>query len=241
VVCYFRDITAHVQARTALEAADRQKDEFLAMLAHELRNPLAPIRNAMELLTRMIPGESRIQSAIGMTKRQVAQLSRLVDDLLDVSRITQRRIELKRCTLELSGIITHAVETVEPLLREKQLDISITTSSCRPLHVNGDPARLTQCVVNVLTNAAKYTDSGGSIWVRTGDRNSVAVIEIADDGAGISPDLLPRIFDLFVRRPYARPFARRIGNRIIGGEAARGNARWRCGGPKRGFGAGLDF
>ena len=199
VVCYFRDITAHVQARTALETADRQKDEFLAMLAHELRNPLAPIRNAMELLTRMIPGESRIQSALGMTKRQVAQLSRLVDDLLDVSRITQRRIELKRCTVELPSIIAHAVETVEPLLKEKQIAISITTSSCHPLHVNGDPARLTQCVVNVLTNAAKYTDTGGTIRIQTSARNSVAVIEIADNGAGITPDLLPRIFDLFVQ------------------------------------------
>jgi PAS domain S-box-containing protein len=199
VVCYFRDITAHVQARTALEAADRQKDEFLAMLAHELRNPLAPIRNAMELLTRMIPAESRIQSALGMTKRQVAQLSRLVDDLLDVSRITQRRIELKRCAIDLPSIIAHAVETVEPLLKEKQLDMSITTSSYQPLHVNADPARLTQCVVNVLTNAAKYTDSGGSIRVRTSARNSTAVIEIADNGAGIAPELLPRVFDLFVQ------------------------------------------
>jgi PAS domain S-box-containing protein len=199
VVCYFRDISAHVQVRTALETADRQKDEFLAMLAHELRNPLAPIRNAMELLTRMIPADSRIQSALGMTKRQVAQLSRLVDDLLDVSRITQRRIELKRCAIDLPSIIAHAVETVEPLLKEKQLDISITTSSYHPLHVNGDAARLTQCVVNVLTNAAKYTDSGGRIRVQTSARNSAAVIEIADNGAGIAPELLPRIFDLFVQ------------------------------------------
>ena len=199
VVCYFRDISAHIQARTALEAADRQKDEFLAMLAHELRNPLAPIRNAMELLTRMIPTESRIQSALAMTKRQVAQLSRLVDDLLDVSRITQRRIELKCCIVDLPSIIAHAVETVEPLLKEKRLDISITTLSYQPLHVNGDPARLTQCVVNVLTNAAKYSDSGGLIRVQTSARNAAAVIEIADNGAGIAPDLLPRIFDLFVQ------------------------------------------
>ena len=199
VVCYFRDISAHIQARTTLETADRQKDEFLAMLAHELRNPLAAIRNAMELLTRMIPTESRIQSALGMTKRQVAQLCRLVDDLLDVSRITQRRIELKRRTIDLPSIIAHAVETVEPLLKEKQIEISITTSSNQPLHVNGDPARLTQCVVNVLTNAAKYTDFGGLIRVQTSAINSAAVIEIADNGAGIAPDLLPRIFDLFVQ------------------------------------------
>jgi PAS domain S-box-containing protein len=199
IVCYFRDISAHVQARTALETADRQKDEFLAMLAHELRNPLAPIRNAMELLTRMAPAESRIQSAIGMTKRQVAQLSRLVDDLLDVSRITQRRIELKRRTLELPDIIAQAVETVEPLLKEKQIDISITASGRHALHVNGDPARLTQCLVNVLSNAAKYTDAGGMIRLQTSARDAIAIIEIADNGAGITPELLPRIFDLFVQ------------------------------------------
>jgi PAS domain S-box-containing protein len=199
VVCYFRDISAHIHARTALEAADRQKDEFLAMLAHELRNPLAPIRNAVELISRMVPAESRIQSALGMTKRQVAQLTRLVDDLLDVSRITQRRIELKRRVVELPGIIAHAVETVETLLREKQLQISITTSSYQTLHVHADPARLMQCIVNVLTNAAKYTDSGGTIRVQTGVLDATAIIEISDTGVGIAPDLLPRVFDLFVQ------------------------------------------
>jgi PAS domain S-box-containing protein len=199
VVCYFRDISAHIHARTALEVADRQKDEFLAMLAHELRNPLAPIRNAVELVSRMVPAESRVQSALGMTKRQVAQLTRLVDDLLDVSRITQRRIELKRRVVELPSIIAHAVETVETLLREKQLQISITTSSYQTLHVHADPARLMQCIVNVLTNAAKYTDAGGAIRVQTGVLNATAVIEISDTGVGIAPDLLPRVFDLFVQ------------------------------------------
>jgi PAS domain S-box-containing protein len=199
VVCYFRDISAHIHARTALEIADRQKDEFLAMLAHELRNPLAPIRNTVELISRMVPAESRIQSALGMTKRQVAQLTRLVDDLLDVSRITQRRIELKRRVVELPGIIAHAVETVESLLREKRLQISIATSSYQTLHVHADPARLMQCIVNVLTNAAKYTDSGGAIRVQTGVLNATAIIEISDTGVGIAPDLLPRVFDLFVQ------------------------------------------
>jgi PAS domain S-box-containing protein len=199
VVCYFRDISAHIHARTALEVADRQKDEFLAMLAHELRNPLAPIRNAVELISRMVPAESRIQSALGMTKRQVAQLTRLVDDLLDVSRITQRRIELKRRVVELPSMIAHAVETVETLLREKQLTISITTSSYQTLYVHADPARLMQCIVNVLTNAAKYTDSGGAIRVQTGVLNATAIIEISDTGVGIAPDLLPRVFDLFVQ------------------------------------------
>jgi PAS domain S-box-containing protein len=199
VVCYFRDISEHSRARAALETADRQKDEFLAMLAHELRNPLAPIRNAVELLSRIVPEDSRIQSALGMTKRQVIQLTRLVDDLLDVSRITQRRIELKRRDVELPNIIAHAVETVEPLLKEKQLRMAISTSGWKPLHVNADPARLMQCVVNVLTNAAKYTDFGGSVRVHTSTQGSTAIIEISDTGAGIAPELLPRVFDLFVQ------------------------------------------
>jgi len=182
-----------------LEVADRQKDEFLAMLAHELRNPLAPIRNAVELISRLSPAESPLQAALGMTKRQIAQLTRLVDDLLDVSRITQRRIELKRRALELSHIIAHAVETVEPQLREKNLRISTTTSAYGPLYVHADPARLMQCVVNVLTNAAKFTDPGGDIRIETGVQNSTAIVEISDTGVGIAPDLLPRVFDLFVQ------------------------------------------
>jgi len=205
VVCYFRDISTQVLARREimranreLEAADRQKNEFLAMLAHELRNPLAPVRNSAELLARTMPTDPRTENAINMIKRQVTQLTRLVDDLLDVSRITQGRIELKRQSLEIGGIIAQAVETVEPLLRERQHQVSIT-SSYEALHVNGDAARLVQCIVNVLTNAAKYTDAGGRIRVETRVEDATAVIEITDSGVGISSDLLPRIFNLFVQ------------------------------------------
>jgi signal transduction histidine kinase/DNA-binding response OmpR family regulator len=217
-VCYFRNVSAHVQARLALETADRQKNEFLAMLAHELRNPLAPIRNAGEILSRTLPPESPTQGAIAMVKRQVTQLTRLVDDLLDVSRITQGRVELKRVPIDLATVITQAVETVEPLFRERQHEVSIV-SSYRVLHVNGDLTRLVQSVVNILTNATKYTDIGGKIELQTRAEGDQALIEISDNGAGISPELLPRVFELFVQGD--RTLDRSLGGLGIGLSVAR--------------------
>jgi signal transduction histidine kinase len=198
VVCYFRDISAHVLARKALQAADRQKDEFLAMLAHELRNPLAPLRNASELLTSAGRDEARTQFSVHVIKRQVTQLTRLVDDLLDVSRITQGRIELTLEPLDLAAVISQALEAVEPVLRDKRHRVSVQASE-RPLDVNGDSARLVQCISNVLANAAKYTDPDGEIAVRWYAQGSMAVIDITDNGMGIPAELLPRIFDLFVQ------------------------------------------
>ena len=198
VVCYFRDISHQVEARRVLELADRQKDEFLAMLAHELRNPLAPIGNASEFLSRVLPGHQRAQSAIEMIKRQTAQLTRMVDDLLDVSRITRGRIHLRQHPVDLASVISQALETIEPQLRAKRQKISVTMS-CEPLFVSGDTVRLVQCVVNLLNNAAKYTDPAGEIRLQTRAGDSTAVIEIADTGVGIPPELLPRVFDLFVQ------------------------------------------
>ena len=198
VVCYFRDISLHVRARNALQDADRQKDEFLAMLAHELRNPLAPIQNASALLAAIALAEPRAQFSVAVIKRQVTQLTRLVDDLLDVSRITQGRIELKREPLELGSIIAQAIEVVDSLIREQRHKVSIA-AGYQPLYVLGDNARLVQCVGNVLTNAAKYTDPDGEIKIRSYSSGNTAVLQIADNGVGISPDLLPRIFDLFVQ------------------------------------------
>jgi PAS domain S-box-containing protein len=198
VVCYFRDISRQVEARRVLELADQQKDEFLAMLAHELRNPLAPIGNASEFLSRVLREHTRAQSAIAMIKRQTAQLTRMVDDLLDVSRITRGRIQLRQRPIDLAGVISEALETVEPQFRLKRHKVSITTSY-EPLFVNGDTARLVQCVVNLLNNAAKYTDAEGEIHIQTRAGDSTAVIEITDTGVGIPPELLPRVFDLFVQ------------------------------------------
>ncbi len=194
-----REAEHALRLRTAqLQDADRQKDEFLAMLAHELRNPLAPIQNASALLAAIAQHEPRVQFGVGVIKRQVTQLTRLVDDLLDVSRITQGRIELKREPLELGSIIAQAIEVVDSLIREQRHKVSIA-AGYQPLYVLGDNARLVQCVGNVLTNAAKYTDPDGEIKIRSYSSGTTAVLEITDNGVGISPDLLPRIFDLFVQ------------------------------------------
>jgi PAS domain S-box-containing protein len=197
VVCYFRDISQHVEARIQLETADRQKDEFLAMLAHELRNPLAPIRNAGEVLSRLDLSEPRAEQAVGVVQRQITTLTRLVDDLLDVSRITRGRVELQMKPVQLSEVVSQAVEMVEPLVKEKRQRLSTTTY--RALRVLGDSARLVQCVANVLTNAVKYTDDGGAIQLEVREDDGDALVSVADNGIGIPEELQARVFDLFVQ------------------------------------------
>jgi signal transduction histidine kinase/ActR/RegA family two-component response regulator len=185
-------------AENALRLSDRRKDEFLAMLAHELRNPLAPIRTASELLPRIVPpGDSRVRSALAIVTRQVTQLSRLVDDLLDVSRITLGRIEMQRATVDVSDIVNQALESVESLVKEKNHRVRRVLA--RPIFVDGDRARLVQCVSNILLNAVKYTDPAGDIDVELRQQNGFAVVSIRDNGVGISPELLPRVFELFVQ------------------------------------------
>jgi signal transduction histidine kinase len=194
-----KDAEAEIaRAEEKLRAEVRLKDEFLAMLAHELRNPLAPITNASEVLLHTVKNDGRGRVAIEMIRRQALHLTRMVDDLLDVSRITQGRIQLKRVPLNIAHVIAQAIETVEPLLHDKRLHLS-TTISGYELYVEGDLPRLVQCVVNVLGNAIKYTDAGGAIRVQTRAEGELAVIEVTDNGAGIAPELLPRIFDLFVQ------------------------------------------
>ena len=185
-------------AEDALRNADRRKDEFLAMLAHELRNPLAPIRIASELLGRLMPADPKTKGILDIIKRQGIQLTRLVDDLLDVSRITQGRIQLQREVFELGPIVAQAMESVESLLRNKGHKVTVT-SCLEPLFVDGDGARLVQCVANLVTNAAKYTDPSGEIRVELRSKSSGAVIVVSDNGVGISTELLPRIFELFVQ------------------------------------------
>ncbi|HTX04318.1 MAG TPA: PAS domain S-box protein, partial [Steroidobacteraceae bacterium] len=193
-----RDIAAQKRAERALREADRRKDEFLALLGHELRNPLSPISTASELLSRTLAHDASAQLSVSMIKRQAAHLTRLVDDLLDIGRITQGRVHLKRGSLDLASVIAQAIETLEPLFREKQHQVSIL-SSYQPLYVQGDFARLVQCVVNILTNAAKYTEQEGQIRIVTRAEGPYALIEVSDTGAGIAPDLLPLVFDLFVQ------------------------------------------
>lgn len=191
-------IEALREAEEALHCAARRKDEFLAMLAHELRNPLAPILSASELLERTLQTDAHSHSILQIVKRQAKHLTRLVDDLLDVARITQGRIQLQRKPVELSRIISEALEGVGPLLAQKRHEV-ILIPQPEPLHVNGDGARLVQSLTNILTNAAKYTDAGGQIRVEARRELAAAVIVITDNGVGISQELLPRVFDLFVQ------------------------------------------
>jgi signal transduction histidine kinase len=184
------------QAEERLLTADRRKDDFLAMLAHELRGPLAPIRNASELLARTPDRGTRSVSEI--LKRQSRHLSRMVDDLLDVSRITRGLVELQLRPTNLAEVIGIAIESVEPLIHEKRHTMHVDLGTA-PLHVNGDSARLVQCVANIVTNAAKYTDPGGTIQVKLRERDREAVISVRDDGVGMPASLLPHIFDLFVQ------------------------------------------
>jgi PAS domain S-box-containing protein len=193
------DVTESRQLQVALEQADRRKDEFLAMLAHELRNPLTPIANAAEALLQIVaPERSQERLLIGMVRRQAGQLARLIDDLLDVARITQGRIELRMQQVVVRNCIDSAVEMVEPLVRARHQHL-LLGQPLEPLYVRGDRERLGQCVSNLLVNAVKYTNPGGEIRVRHYSRAEHAVIEIADTGVGISPDLLPHIFELFVQ------------------------------------------
>jgi CheY-like chemotaxis protein len=186
-----------VRARVQLETADKQKDEFLAMLAHELRNPLAPIRNAGEILSRLSLADDRAELAVAIVQRQISALTRLVDDLLDVSRITQGRIELQLQPVNVADVVAQAVEIVEPLVQQRRHRLS--TLMHRAVRVHGDLARLVQCVANVLTNAAKYTDRGGTIRLEVSDDAGQVVIAVTDNGIGIPAELQATIFDLFVQ------------------------------------------
>ncbi|MDI1449289.1 PAS domain S-box protein [Polyangium sp. 6x1] len=191
------DITDQKRAEEALREADRRKDEFLAMLAHELRNPLAPIKTSVEIQKRLALGEPRLSRSRDVIERQVGHLGRLLDDLLDVSRISRGRIALQKETHELCEIVGQAVESTRPLIDARKHDLVLAPCP-EPLHVKVDAARLTQVVANLLNNAAKYTDDGGSIHlgIERGPRNEV-LIRIKDNGRGIDPKDLPHVFDTF--------------------------------------------
>jgi signal transduction histidine kinase/ActR/RegA family two-component response regulator len=182
----------------ALKEADRHKDEFLAMLAHELRNPLAPIRNAVEIMRRSALSDPQLVWSRDVIERQVKHLSRLVDDLLDVSRITRGNINLSRERLPIGTIVSRAIETIQPLLTEQRHELVLDMGE-EPLEVEGDLTRLTQVLGNLLNNAAKYTDPGGriSLCLRRVERD--VEITVRDTGIGIPPELLPRLFNLFTQ------------------------------------------
>jgi PAS domain S-box-containing protein len=192
-----RDITERKQMEESLRESDRRKDEFIAMLAHELRNPVAPIRNAGELLSRLATDERQVALA-GLLKRQTEQLSRLLDDLLEVARVTQGRIELRREIVAIQACVQIAVEAVEPMIKERHQRLSVTRQGLS-IFVHADKARLTQCIANLLTNATRFTPANGDIRVNSRVEDGHAIIEVSDTGVGIAPDLLPQLFDLFVQ------------------------------------------
>jgi signal transduction histidine kinase/DNA-binding response OmpR family regulator len=181
-----------------LQEASRRKDEFLAMLSHELRNPLAPIRTAMEVIRRVAPPDPTLALAREAVDRQVSHLVRLVEELLDVSRISEGRIALKKEQVELAKVIGHSLDTVRPLIeaRNQRLVLSLPA---RPVWLFGDFVRLAQVVSNLVNNSAKYTPEGGRIEVTAEARDGEAQIVVRDDGEGIDAQLLPRVFELFVQ------------------------------------------
>jgi two-component system CheB/CheR fusion protein len=194
-----QDITERKRAEEELRLADRRKDEFLAMLSHELRNPLAPILNAVEILTHAAPTDQDVMAKYRtVIARQVQHMKRLLDDLLDVSRVSQGKIQLQKQRVELGALLLQAVEVSRPLIAERRQKLSLALEG-KCLAVDADPTRIVQVFANLLNNAAKYTDQGGHITLSVSVENEEAVISVRDDGTGMSPELLARAFDLFVQ------------------------------------------
>jgi PAS domain S-box-containing protein len=193
-----RKLQAQARVAEALQELDRRKDEFLAMLAHELRNPLAPIALAAEVIRMCEPADESIVSAQEIITRQTAQLTRLVDDLLDISRITLGKINLNLAVVDLRRIIAQAVEATQPLLTAHNHALSIDVPD-GPLPIRGDAARLTQIISNLLNNAAKYTHDGGAIALGARIVDGCAIVTVADNGLGIPAPMLERVFDLYTQ------------------------------------------
>ena len=203
--CNIRDVTerSRLESKTkeqagALADLHHRKDEFLAMLSHELRTPLAAITNAVALLDRPKSEDHVREQARGIIERKVSHLKHLVDDLLEVSRITTGRVQLRHDRIVIRGIIDRAVETVRPLMQRRGHELTITLPD-EPVWLNADAARLEQVVVNLLTNAAKYSDERGHVWLTVEHVGGTMELRVRDLGVGIAPDLLPHIFDLFTQ------------------------------------------
>ncbi|MCS6851501.1 MAG: PAS domain-containing protein [Gemmataceae bacterium] len=185
---------AEQQAREALE----QRDRFLAILSHELRNPLGAISNAAELLSRPEAGPAAHAEAVSVLQRQTMQMSRLLDDLLDIARITQNKIQLRRAVVPVASLVEEAVRVVHPMFQAAQVALEVRPAP-EPLWVNGDAVRLQQLLVNLLMNAVKYTPPGGRVTLEQDRAGNEAVIHVRDTGVGLRPDMLERVFDLFVQ------------------------------------------
>ncbi|HEU4516496.1 MAG TPA: ATP-binding protein, partial [Steroidobacteraceae bacterium] len=200
------DIHEETEQARALVEADRRKDEFLATLAHELRNPLAPIRNSLNILKLTGKAEGALATVYQILDRQVSHMVRLVDDLMEVSRITRGHVSLRTESTDVQAIVQAAIETSRPLIDEAEhrLELSLPPE---PLRLDADPMRLAQAVTNLLNNAARYTDKGGRIQVSALRQGDEAVVSVRDNGRGISADMLPRVFDLFTQAAPNRHYA----------------------------------
>lgn len=193
-----RDITDRKRMEEALRDADRRKNEFLAMLSHELRNPLAPILSAVQLIAQDANESEERQTAIRVIERQVRHLKRLVDDLLEVSRISTGRIHLQKAEVSLNEVVERAVERLRSVIHQHKQEVLLSIPE-DPIWTQADAARLEQVIGNLLTNASKYNEAGGHIWVILEAGDDLATIRVRDDGIGIDPELQPRIFDLFTQ------------------------------------------
>jgi signal transduction histidine kinase len=194
-------LAAELRARAeALAESDRRKDEFLAMLAHELRNPLGAVSTAAYLLARMDSLPPPVARSAAIIQRQSQHLARLVDDLLDMSRITRGKVELRRVPIDLGDVVRHAVESTRQLVEARRHRLQVSLPG-EPLPLVADPTRIEQVLANLIRNAVKFTDPGGRLEIDAATRDDYAVVGVRDNGAGISGDLLPRVFDLFIQGP----------------------------------------
>jgi PAS domain S-box-containing protein len=209
IAFFFRDITERVTAQEQLQTADRRKDEFLAMLAHELRNPLAPIGAAAQLLQIARLDEQRVRDTSRIIGRQVEHMTHLINDLLDVSRVTRGLVTLDNAPQDIRHVVAEAVEQVTPLIQARRHHLALHLPPESTM-VNGDRKRLVQAVANILNNAAKYTNEGGNIALTTIVNDARVLVEVADNGIGMAPDLAAHVFDLFAQ-------AERSSDRSAGG------------------------
>jgi PAS domain S-box-containing protein len=229
------------ESEAALKDADRKKDEFVATVAHELRNPLAPIRNALQILTAKGPPDPELQWARGVIGRQVRLMSRLLDDLLDVSRISRRQVELRKERVELAALVEAALETSRPLLEAAGHALTVALPPA-PIHLEADPVRMAQVFANLLNNAAKYTEPGGRIGLTAERQGGDVVVSVKDDGMGIAPEMLPRVFQIFAQAN--RALVRSQGGLGIGLSLVKGMVELHGGGVEarsEGLGRGSEF
>lgn len=207
------DVTSRRQMEDSLRAADRKKDEFIALLAHELRNPLAPIRNGLQILRLGGEDAATADRARAMMDRQLSHMVRLIDDLLDVSRINRKRMELRRARVLLTDIVNSAVETARPLIDAEHHELTVSLPPA-PIYLDADLTRLAQVFSNLLTNSAKYTERGGRIWLTARQTDGRVAIRVRDTGIGIPVESLATIFDMFAQ--LDRPMERATGGLGIG-------------------------